>query len=145
MDFYQNLIRPIFFSMDAEEAHDLVMSALETGSHFPALVRLSAGKAVPSSPRTVAGITFPNPVGLAAGMDKNGLALPAWEALGFGFIEVGTITARAHRILKRSVPVYLSVSLRKISSISLMASDNTSLMFECLPIFFTPLFFLDKL
>jgi dihydroorotate dehydrogenase len=95
MDFYQNLIRPIFFSMDAEEAHDLVMSALETGSHFPALVRLSAGKAVPSSPRKVAGITFPNPVGLAAGMDKNGLALPAWEALGFGFIEVGTITARA--------------------------------------------------
>jgi len=95
MDFYQNLIRPIFFSMDAEEAHDLVMSALEIGSHFPALVRLSAGKAVPSSPRTVAGITFPNPVGLAAGMDKNGLALPAWEALGFGFIEVGTITARA--------------------------------------------------
>jgi dihydroorotate dehydrogenase len=95
MDFYQNLIRPIFFSMDAEEAHDLVMSALETGSHFPALVRQSAGKTVPSSPRTVAGITFPNPVGLAAGMDKNGLALPAWEALGFGFIEVGTITARA--------------------------------------------------
>jgi hypothetical protein len=56
-----------------------------------------------------------------------------------------SITARAHRILKRSVPVYLSVSLRKISSISLMASDNTSLMVECLPIFFTPLFFLDKL
>ena len=55
------------------------------------------------------------------------------------------ISARAHRILKRSVPVYLSVSLRKISSISLMASDNTSLMFECLPIFVTPLFFLDKL
>jgi len=95
MDLYQNLIRPIFFSMDAEEAHDLVMSALKTGSHFPALVRLSAGKAVPSSPRTVAGITFPNQVGLAAGMDKNGLALPAWEALGFGFIEVGTITALA--------------------------------------------------
>jgi dihydroorotate dehydrogenase len=95
MDLYQNLIRPIFFSMDAEEAHDLVMSALETGSRFPAIVRLSAGKAVPSSPRTVAGITFPNPVGLAAGMDKNGIALPAWEALGFGFIEVGTITARA--------------------------------------------------
>ena len=49
-----------------------------------------------------------------------------------------SITARAHRILKRSVPVYLSVSLRKISSISLMASDNTSLMVECLPIFLPP-------
>jgi len=43
----------------------------------------------------VFGVHFPNPVGLAAGMDKNGLALPAWPALGFGFVEVGTVTARA--------------------------------------------------
>lgn len=48
-----------------------------------------------SLPRTVAGIKFPNPIGLAAGMDKNGIALPAWEALGFGFVEVGTVTALA--------------------------------------------------
>jgi dihydroorotate dehydrogenase len=50
---------------------------------------------VPSGPCSVAGITFPNPIGLAAGMDKNGVALLAWEALGFGFIEIGTITAHA--------------------------------------------------
>src|SRR5689334_143730 len=46
----------------------------------------------PEAPRTVFGIRFPNPVGLAAGMDKDGTALTAWPALGFGFIEVGTVT-----------------------------------------------------
>ncbi len=95
MDFYTKLLRPLFFSLDAEEAHELVLSMLEKGSRTPSLVRLLAGAAVPKAPRTVAGIEFPNPVGLAAGMDKNGVALQAWEALGFGFIEVGTITALA--------------------------------------------------
>jgi len=93
MDVYTRLLRPIFFALDAEDAHDAVLAMLETGSHWPALVRLMAGEAVPSAPRTVAGITFPNAVGLAAGMDKNALALPAWEALGFGFAEIGTVTA----------------------------------------------------
>ncbi|MEY2906269.1 MAG: hypothetical protein RLZZ408_740 [Verrucomicrobiota bacterium] len=96
MDFYSRFLRPIFFSLDPEEAHDAVLAMLETASELslgPGLIRLMAGKAVPRSPRTVAGITFPNPVGLAAGMDKNALALPAWEALGFGFAEIGTVTA----------------------------------------------------
>ncbi len=48
----------------------------------------------PSKPKTVFGLKFRNPVGLAAGLDKNGVALPAWEALGFGFIEIGTVTAK---------------------------------------------------
>lgn len=95
MDLYTTLLRPLFFSLDAEEAHEIVMSALKVGSSFPSFVRLMAGTAIPALPRTVAGIEFPNPVGLAAGMDKNGVALAAWEALGFGFIEVGTITALA--------------------------------------------------
>ncbi len=95
MDFYTQFLRPLFFSLDPEEVHELVMSALEAGSRFPGFIRLANGEAVPVAPRTVAGIEFPNPVGLAAGMDKNGVALPAWEALGFGFIEVGTITALA--------------------------------------------------
>ncbi len=95
MDFYTHILRPLFFSLDAEEVHELVMSALEAGSRFPGLIRLANGEAVPAAPGTVAGIEFRNPVGLAAGMDKNGVALPAWEALGFGFIEVGTITALA--------------------------------------------------
>jgi len=93
MDFYTRLLRPIFFSLDPEEAHDAVLAMLEAGSHWPSIIKLTAGKAVPATPRTVAGITFPNPVGLAAGMDKNALALPAWEALGFGFAEIGTVTA----------------------------------------------------
>src|SRR5260370_2066728 len=46
-------------------------------------------------PKTLFGLTFPNPIGLAAGLDKNGVALPAWAALGFGFIEIGTVTAKA--------------------------------------------------
>ena len=46
------------------------------------------------NPKTLFGLTFPNPIGLAAGFDKNGVALPAWAALGFGFIEIGTVTAR---------------------------------------------------
>jgi dihydroorotate dehydrogenase len=96
MDFYSRFLRPIFFSLDPEEAHDAVLAMLETASELSlgqGLIRLTAGKALPPSPRTVAGITFPNPVGLAAGMDKNALALPAWEALGFGFAEIGTVTA----------------------------------------------------
>jgi dihydroorotate dehydrogenase len=93
MDLYATLLRPLFFSLDAEEAHDLVMNALAMGSEFPSLIRMVAGERLPLQPSTVAGITFPNRIGLAAGMDKNGIALPAWEALGFGFIEIGTITA----------------------------------------------------
>ena len=93
MDFYTRLLRPIFFSLDAEEVHDAVLAMLHAGGQWPGLIRLMAGKPVPCSPRTVAGITFPNPIGLAAGMDKNAVALPAWEALGFGFAEIGTVTA----------------------------------------------------
>ncbi len=96
MDVYTRLLRPVFFALDPEEAHDAVLALLEAGSQIsvgPGLIRSTAGKAVPAAPRTVAGITFPNPVGLAAGLDKNALALPAWEALGFGFAEIGTVTA----------------------------------------------------
>lgn len=96
MDIYSRFLRPIFFALDPEEAHDAVLAMLEAGprvSGGPGLIRLTSGKPVPPSPRAVAGITFPNPVGLAAGMDKNALALPAWEALGFGFAEIGTVTA----------------------------------------------------
>ena len=93
MDVYTRLLRPIFFSLDAEEAHDTVLAMLHAGGQWPGLIRLTAGKPVAPSPRTIAGITFPNHVGLAAGMDKNAVALPAWEALGFGFAEIGTVTA----------------------------------------------------
>jgi dihydroorotate dehydrogenase len=93
MDFYSRFLRPIFFSLNAEEAHDAVMSLLQSGSRYPGIIRIMAGPQIPPNQRKVAGINFPTPIGLAAGMDKNGIALPAWEALGFGFVEVGTITA----------------------------------------------------
>ena len=78
--------------MDAEAVHHLAMWALSTFG--PALGPLKPADD-PRLARTVFGVTFPNPVGLAAGFDKNAVALAAWDALGFGFAEVGTITARA--------------------------------------------------
>src|SRR5438309_491819 len=91
---YERLVRPFLFAFDAETAHSLTIRALRTASHVDlALRHLNLGR--PNTPRTVFGITFPNPIGLAAGLDKNGVALPAWAALGFGFIEIGTVTAKA--------------------------------------------------
>ncbi|MEV1289369.1 quinone-dependent dihydroorotate dehydrogenase [Micromonospora sp. NPDC049679] len=80
---------------DAEAAHEWTLRRLAavSGSRV-ALAALHARYAVPA-PRRVFGVDFPNAVGLAAGMDKNGVALPAWPALGFGFVEVGTVTAHA--------------------------------------------------
>lgn len=95
MDLHKTLIRPLLFTLDEEKAHKLAVRALSLGSLCPDLIRMTFGARPPIHPRSVAGIEFPNPVGLAAGMDKNGVALPAWEALGFGFVEVGTITALA--------------------------------------------------
>jgi dihydroorotate dehydrogenase len=87
-----DLLRPLLFRMDAEAAHHFALGALETAP--TALLRAVFGPA-PRAEREVCGLKFRNPVGLAAGMDKNAVALPAWEALGFGFVEVGTITAKA--------------------------------------------------
>jgi len=73
-----------------------MLCALERIAARPALVnalRVASGRSTPS-PREVFGVRFPGPVGLAAGMDKDGRALAAWPALGFGFVEVGTVTAQ---------------------------------------------------
>src|SRR5882757_9397909 len=91
---YERFVRPLLFSMDAETAHHLTVGLLRRASHFnPALRALKFQTS--SKPKTVLGLSFPNPIGLAAGLDKNGVALPAWAALGFGFIEIGTVTAKA--------------------------------------------------
>src|SRR6266702_3639405 len=93
-NIYERLLRPLLFSLDAETAHDLIIALLRGASHVdPALRALNAFQPAPK-PKTVFGLNFPNPVGLAAGLDKNGVALPAWAALGFGFIEIGTVTAK---------------------------------------------------
>jgi dihydroorotate dehydrogenase len=92
---YSHVLRPILFRMDPENAHHFAMSWLSWISNSSLLLRgLGAFHRV-RKPRDVAGMTFPNAVGLAAGFDKDAKVLPAWEALGFGFVEVGTITAKA--------------------------------------------------
>ena len=92
---YERLVRPILFSLSAEAAHDLAISNLRRASALPSVLRaLERFKPAPK-PKTLFGLTFPNPIGLAAGFDKNGVAIPAWAALGFGFVEIGTVTAKA--------------------------------------------------
>jgi dihydroorotate dehydrogenase len=92
---YERLARPLLFSFDAETAHHLTVGWLRTASHFNLALRALKSFQPPSKAKTVFGLKFPNPIGLAAGLDKNGVALPAWAALGFGFIEIGTVTAKA--------------------------------------------------
>jgi dihydroorotate dehydrogenase len=85
-------IRPLLFALDAERAHHLTLPALRRAERL-GLTRMIAQPA--ADPRTVMGIRFPNPVGLAAGLDKDGAYIDGLAALGFGFIEVGTVTPRA--------------------------------------------------
>ena len=91
---YQRLVRPILFSLSAEAAHNVAIRNLRAASSRPAALRLLEHFKPTPKPKTVFGLTFPNPVGLAAGFDKNGVAIPAWAALGFGSVEIGTVTAR---------------------------------------------------
>ena len=87
------LARPFLFCLDAERAHDLALASIEAAYRI-GLNPLLALKSAPL-PTRVFGIDFVNPVGLAAGLDKNGAYVDALAALGFGFIEVGTTTPRA--------------------------------------------------
>ncbi len=92
--FYSALIRPLLFQFDPEAVHHAAFRVLSN----PILASLSAiGAGVHSKgmEREVFGLKFPHPIGLAAGFDKNALALPAWEKLGFGFAELGTVTQHA--------------------------------------------------
>lgn len=86
------LARPFLFHMDPERAHTLGLSMMETAYRTglnPLLTRRA-----PAFPVKVLGMTFPNPIGLAAGLDKNGAHIDALFALGFGFVEVGTVTLK---------------------------------------------------
>src|SRR5436309_1324460 len=92
---YEMLIRPLLFSLDAETAHHFTITLLRHGSKFDLALRALKAFQPSPKPKALFGLNFPNPIGLAAGLDKNGVAIPAWAALGFGFIEVGTVTAKA--------------------------------------------------
>ena len=91
---YQHLVRPILFSLSPETAHHLAIRSLRAASRLPSVLNRLERFRPASNPKTVFGLTFPNPIGLAAGFDKNGVAIPAWAALGFGFVEIGTVTAK---------------------------------------------------
>ncbi|WP_329000608.1 quinone-dependent dihydroorotate dehydrogenase [Kribbella sp. NBC_00709] len=93
---YRQVVRPVLYRLgkgDAEIAHEQTLKGMRLLGRIPGSPALGARVFGPASPRTVFGIRFPSPVGLAAGMDKNGIALRAWPAIGFGFVEVGTVTA----------------------------------------------------
>jgi dihydroorotate dehydrogenase len=88
------LIRPVLFSMDAERAHEWTLNALEKAPDlWASLARLSTPGSTAKDSVDLCGLRLANPIGLAAGLDKNGIAIPFWPSLGFGFIEVGTVTA----------------------------------------------------
>src|SRR5216683_3589258 len=92
---YERFVRPLLFSIDPETAHRLTIGSLRAASHVNLALRALSVFQPPAKPKKLFGLNFPNPIGLAAGLDKNGVALPAWAALGFGFIEIGTVTAKA--------------------------------------------------
>ena len=86
------LARSFLFGLDPEHAHELTIQALARLQHTPA--RMAWGAARVEDPVTLAGLRFPNRIGMAAGMDKNGVAIDGLGAMGFGHIEVGTVTPR---------------------------------------------------
>ncbi len=86
------LARPLLFSLDAEVAHELTLAALQR-AHALGIARWAA-KPIAQLPVTIMGLTFPNPVGLAAGLDKTAAHIDALGSLGFGSIEAGTVTPR---------------------------------------------------
>lgn len=91
MDIY-SLAKPLLFQLDAETSHDLTLKSLKLAEQSGLLTLYP--KLPKCQPRKVMGLTFANPIGLAAGLDKNGAYIDGLATLGFGFIEVGTVTLR---------------------------------------------------
>ncbi|NBV23515.1 MAG: quinone-dependent dihydroorotate dehydrogenase [Proteobacteria bacterium] len=93
---YRSLVRPVLFSQDSEAIHNRTLAALGVAARQPlACAALAALYDAPELPVELFGLRFPNPVGLAAGMDKQAAAVPVWRSLGFGFSELGGVTWHA--------------------------------------------------
>lgn len=91
--FYRKCIRPVLFAQDSEAIHNFTLRMLAAASRREVLCEaLGEIYSAPELPVELFGLRFPNPVGLAAGMDKHAAAVPAWAALGFGFSELGGVT-----------------------------------------------------
>src|SRR5581483_5604900 len=90
---YKKLVRPVLFVQNAERVHDFTLKLLAHVSR-DAFICNTVGKffSAPELPVELFGLKFPNPVGLAAGVDKFAVAVPIWEKLGFGFCELGGVT-----------------------------------------------------
>jgi len=89
---FYSAIRKVFFQFDAEKIHEMTIKGLKKTGATP--LNFAYKQQVPNKPVEVMGIKFPNPCGLAAGLDKNGECIRAFDAMGFGFVEVGTVTPR---------------------------------------------------
>ena len=85
------LLRPLLFKLDAEQAHHFTLDGLARAYRLGLLQKVAHH----TCPTTLMGLSLPNPIGLAAGLDKNGQYIDALAALGFGFIEIGTVTPKA--------------------------------------------------
>ncbi|HXH24455.1 MAG TPA: quinone-dependent dihydroorotate dehydrogenase [Vicinamibacterales bacterium] len=94
MSFYTRVLRPALFALDAERAHDLTLGLLSHDAVARILRRLLHTPADPRLAQRLFDLEFRHPVGLAAGLDKQGTAAGAWAALGFAFAEIGTVTPR---------------------------------------------------
>ena len=86
------LLRPCLFSVGAEQAHNFTLKNLDRAERLGLLRHVIP--TIPPNPQSICGLTFPNPVGLAAGLDKDGRHIDALARLGFGFLEIGTVTPR---------------------------------------------------
>ena len=93
---YRNCLQPLLFLQESEAAHNRVIGGLSWAGRLPLVPMLAdAVYGAPDLPVTLGGLRFPNPIGLAAGMDKHAAAVPMWERLGFGFAELGGVTQYA--------------------------------------------------
>ena len=96
MNLYRRILRPLLFRLDAERAHELTLAIGTAGSKLPGVSRLARTLTYFEDPRlevSAAGLRFRNPIGLAAGFDKSGLAIKALSSIGLGSVEIGSISA----------------------------------------------------
>ena len=123
---YKHVIRPILFRFNPETAHNMTMSALTMMDRIPfasAIVRMLYKKKTPTLAREVFGINFPNPVGLAGGLDKNGEHYNDLANFGFGFVEIG----RKSTIMPLETVSVFSAMETALSSLETVTDQATSI------------------